>query len=203
MEKRPDIKRLIEFQKLMYKFRSTMRFIHFPENNDDYENDVEHSYFLAMSGWFLAQYFPHLNRDKIIRFALIHDMVEIHAGDTFSYAGKEAKIDKQKREQLALKKLQEDWPDFHEMIHDIEEYEERGTEEAKFVYALDKIMPAIMNYVGKGHIWQKHGVTIDMFREEKESKISVSDEVYPYYKELIAILEQKPDYFAQDQKGAA
>jgi 5'-deoxynucleotidase YfbR-like HD superfamily hydrolase len=70
---KPDIHRLIELQKLLLQFQSIERVVHVPDNFE-YENDTEHSYNLTITAWFLAQYFPHLDRDKVIRFALVHDL---------------------------------------------------------------------------------------------------------------------------------
>jgi len=119
--------------------------VRIPNQLDQKENDVEHSYALAMAGWFLAPYFPHLDESKIIRYALAHDLVEIHAGDTFAY-GEQQHIDTKKaREQAAAEQLSREWPDFPDLHEAIRDYEERADAEAKFVYALDKIMPALMN----------------------------------------------------------
>src|SRR5487761_1693983 len=111
--KKPDIHRLIEFQSLLHQFQAIERVTHVPGKFEP-ENDTEHSYNLALSAWFLAQYFPHLDRDKIIRYALVHDLVEIHAGDTYIYADQATIDTKKEREHAALLQLEKDWPDFPE-----------------------------------------------------------------------------------------
>lgn len=150
--KKPDIHRLLEFQRLLYTLRGIKRSISFPPRLDDFENDAEHSYSLAMNAWFLAGHFPKLNRDICVRIALAHELVEIYAGDTYAYSD-QATIDQKKvREEAAVEKLWADWPDFPELIEAIEDYEERNTEEAKFVYALDKLLPALLNYLNEGRV---------------------------------------------------
>lgn len=193
MKGKPSISRLIEFQQLLLKFRAIKRTVYIPPDNEELENDSEHSYNLALSAWFLGQYFPHIDVNRAVILALTHDLVEVHAGDTFSYgADKDAK---RLREEAAQKQLAEEWPDFPELHEAIEEYESRSSEEAKFVYALDKLMPSMINYLDDGYFWKKHGITLDMFKHEKETKMPVSPEIYPYYHELLALLEEDIDRF--------
>lgn len=85
MSDKPDIRRLLEFQKLLVQFQHISRVTHIP-GSWEAENDTEHSYNLAMTAWFLAPHFPQLDCDKLIRYALVHDLVEVHAGDTYIYA---------------------------------------------------------------------------------------------------------------------
>lgn len=191
MVKKPDIHRLIELQRMMLKFREIKRIIDLPGDGQR-ENDAEHSYTLAMTAWFLAPTFPHLDRDRLIRICLAHDLVEIHAGDTFAYGDASSKESKNEREKAATDKLAKEWPDFPELTDAIHDYKERKTEEAKFVYALDKIMPALIMYIGDGYGWHKHNITIDDFRAEKEKKVAVSPEIVPYYQELYELIKSNP-----------
>src|SRR5262245_4469741 len=146
--KQPELTRLIELQQLLLKFRAIKRNIYVPANVNEQENDSEHSYDLTIAAWFLAQYFSELNRDKVIRLCLVHDLIEIYAGDTFAYGEKAHIASKQQREAAAAAKLTAEWRDFPDLKDTITEYELCESAEAKFVYALDKIMPAIMNILG-------------------------------------------------------
>jgi len=197
MKNKPDINRVVEFNQLLLTLRAINRKVHIPPANKQPENDVEHSYNLAMAAWFLAQYFPEIDLDKVVRLALAHDLIEVHSGDTFSYGSQEELSSKDAREQAAREQLEHDWPDFPALLESIQEYEARQTPEAKFVYSLDKLMPAILNYLGKGGVWTKHAITLEQFRHEKESKMPISPEIYPYYEELLEILKQHPSYFHQ------
>src|ERR1044072_789144 len=107
----PDIRRLIDIHKLLIQFQAIQRHNHYPLTHQA-ENDVEHTYNLTMTAWFVAQYFPKLDRDKVIRLSLAHDLVEIHAGDTNIYAHAEELATKKSREAAAFKQLEKDWPDF-------------------------------------------------------------------------------------------
>jgi putative hydrolase of HD superfamily len=109
---------------------------------------------------------------------------------------------KAEREVAAVEQLAKEWPDFPEMTSAIHEYEARQTDEAKFVYALDKLMPILLNYLNQGRSWQHHGVTFEKFVAEKEAKVPISPEIYAYYKELLAILQEHLDFFANEKQLA-
>lgn len=195
--KKPTVDRLIELQQLLLRFNNLERFV---RHSGRKESDTEHSYSLAMAGWFLAQYFPDLDTNKVLKLALAHDLVELHAGDTFAYATGKIQASKAAREKAALEKLTSDWPDFPEMLANIVEYEKRDSAEAKFVYALDKIMPALLNYLNQGDIWRMYNITFEQYVAEKEAKVPVSPEIYVYYKELTIILQAHPEYFSPSEK---
>ena len=197
MHKKPDIHRLIELQKLFVAFGSIQRVAYLPNQDKKRETDVEHSYSLAMTAWFLAPHFPTLDAGRLLKLALAHDLVEIHAGDTFVY-GEQKHIDtKVEREQAALEQLQKDWPDFPEMTEALKEYEQKSSEEAKFVYALDKLMSPMINYLADGAVWREHNVTIEIFIAEKEKKIPADSPIYPYYQEILVFFKTKPELFAK------
>lgn len=193
--KKPDLHRLLDLQKLLLAFRAVDRQLQIPPHLDKFENDAEHSYSLAMMAWFLADHFPHLDRDLVIRFALAHDLVEIYAGDTFSYSSAETLQQKHYDEAAALKQLRQEWPDFPELLEIIEAYESRDSAEAKFIYALDKLLPALVDYLNEGRGWHHHNITFAMFCEEKNRKIPLSPEVNQYCRALIKILETQQYLF--------
>lgn len=193
---KPDIHRLLQFQKMLLQFRSIERKLHVPPGTDKFENDIEHSYNLALLGWFLGQYFPELDSNTIVRLALAHDLVEIHAGDTYSYAEEHHLNGKKDREALALQQLHDEWQDFPELFDAIEEYEACLTPEAKFVYALDKLQPALMDYLNEGRGWRELGITAQMFRKEKDKKVPVSPEINHYMDQLHVVLSTQQHLFA-------
>lgn len=195
MPNKPDIHRLIELHRLLLLFQNIKRMSYLPGEVKDQENDVEHSYFLAMVAWFLAPHFPHLDRDRMIRLALAHDLVEVHSGDTYVYGAQEHLATKAEREMAAIARLEEEWSDFSEMQQALQEYANKSSEEAKFVYALDKMLPPIINYLADGKAWLENGVTIEMFKAEKEKKIPKDSPIYPYYQQILAIFETKPELF--------
>lgn len=193
---KPTVKRIIDLQSMLLVFGSIERKVCIPPTVDTAENDIDHSFSLAIIAWFLAPSFPHLDVGKLIKLSLAHDIVEIYAGDTFSY-DKEAIRDQKDRERKAIVKLKRNWADFPDLTDAITEYEKGQSEEAKFVYALDKLQPAIMDYLNEGRIWHKLGITFAKFTEEKEKKIPTSPEIAEYYHELYSILEKNLHLFPQ------
>lgn len=190
---RPDAHRLIELQKLLLAFSHVERRLK-RKHHDNFvrENDTEHSYNLAMTAWFLAKYFPELNDALLVKIALVHDLVEIHAGDTYVYADQTLLDTKPAREKEALEKLKHDWEDFPEMISHIEDYELRSSPEAKFIYALDKLMPVMLIYINDGLTWKEEGITVKMLHDVKKAKVALSPEIQPYYDQLRDILLDSP-----------
>lgn len=191
---KPDINRLLELQKLLLSFSQVERTVH-RKHAGDYilENDTEHSYNLAMTAWFLAEWFPELDKDLVIRYALAHDLVEVHAGDTYIYGSEAELSSKKSRETDALRQLTTDWHDFDDMTNTIEAYENRHDPESKFVYALDKIMPILLIYLHDGYSWEKSGVTVAMLYDAKIEKVRESAEILPYFEQLHELLLSRPD----------
>ncbi len=192
--KQPNLQRLLELQKLLLAFSQVERAAHRQHRGEHIgETDTEHSYNLAMTAWYLAPHFPTLDPDVLIRYALVHDLVEVHAGDTNVFATDDILATKHDREKAAAEKLRIDWADFPD-IHDlIERYEKRADPEARFVYALDKIMPIMLIYINNGYSWSVNAITLQKLHAAKADKVALSPEVKPYYDELYALLLASPE----------
>ena len=188
---------LLKFVALTHAFQHIQRRNMVP-GEDRQENDAEHSYQLASTGWYLVEHdkLP-LNSFKVVTLALCHDLVEVHAGDTFLYAAEETRAPKDKLEKEALEQLRRDFPEFISMSDLIEEYKERKTAESRFVYALDKLLPIINNLAEDGRSWQKSGVTLEQVIATKREKIAVYPELSPYFEEIIGRMEAQPELFAR------
>jgi putative hydrolase of HD superfamily len=125
-----------------------------------YENDAEHGWHLAMMAMILQEYANQdVNITKVIKMVLIHDIVEIDAGDAFLYdenlqSKKEG--NERKAEERIFGLLPEDQRE--ELKSLWEEFEKKATAEAKYAAALDKLEPMIQNEHTKGRHWQKHGI---------------------------------------------
>lgn len=191
---KPDLKRLLDFQKFLGQFSHIERMVH-RRHNDKFirENDTEHSYNLAMTAWFVASHFPELNTDKVIKYGLAHDIVEIHAGDTYIYGTADEIASKSEREAKALKQLKQEWPDFPDLTDYLTGYEERVDAEARFVYALDKVMPIMLIFINGGYTWDAQKVTLEMLHHAKADKVAVSPEIQPYYDQLYKLLLEHPE----------
>lgn len=197
MSDQPSVQRIAELQQFVADFSRIERMINLADTGQK-ENDVEHSFSLALTCWFLAtKLVPDLNLEKILCYALAHDTVEVHAGDTFIFASAEELTSKSAREDAAIKQLHKDWPDFPEMAAAAKGYKDKVDEEAKFVKAVDKILPVLMVNLGeKEAFWHRHKITLEMEIENKHS-LEVSDAFAPYYQKLVDWLSD-PDYFYKE-----
>jgi len=190
-----DIQNLLDFTAFLHLFQKVERTI-YATGTDRNENDAEHSYQLAMIAW----YVNHTNRfglndEKLIKYALAHDLVETYAGDTYFHtADTSLKESKTQRERDALLKIKDEFKGFVELAAYIELYEERTDPESRFIYALDKILPVINIYLDKGRSWQRDKVTYEMVRT-KDEKVAISSEAQTIWQELTELLDQHLDLF--------
>lgn len=125
------------------------------------ENDAEHSWHLAMMALLLSEYAPgKVDTGKVILMVLMHDIVEIIAGDTYCY-DEEGRLDKEEREKKAAEVLFGMLPDDQkDMMWSLwNEFEEGQTPEAEFAAILDRLQPFFLNYKSDGVSWLEHGVT--------------------------------------------
>ncbi len=145
-----------EIDKLKSVFRRTLLM-----DGTRFENDAEHSWHLAMMAILLKEHAtgPGVDIARVVKMVLVHDLVEIDAGDTYCYdvSGNLGKAD---RERAAATRLFGLLPgDVGGEIRALwEEFESRTSPEAKFAAALDRVQPLIHNYSTGGAIWRKHGV---------------------------------------------
>ena len=127
------------------------------------ENDAEHSWSLAIMAFLFAEYVDeNIDLLKVIKMVLIHDLVEIYAGDTFCFdeAGMQ---DKEAREQASADKifglLETDQGQELRVLW--EEFEACETPEAEYAAMLDRLQPLIMNYVNEGGTWAQHEISVE------------------------------------------
>lgn len=151
------------------------------------ENSAEHSWHLAMCAITLAE---HANEPvdvlRVVKMVLIHDIVEIDAGDTFIYDTKGYE-DKEEREQKAADRLFGLLPDsqtaeFMALWH---EFEARESADAKFANALDRTMPLLHNYMAKGGSWASHNVNRAMVDSLAGKIVDGSETIAAFIEELI------------------
>lgn len=123
------------------------------------ENSAEHSWHLGVAVLLYRDFAPELDLAKMLALALVHDIVEIDAGDTFVYdeAGFDTKFE---RESKAAERIFGMLPnrsgDFFLRLWN--EYELCETAEARFVNSLDRFLPVLQNLRTGGHSWRKHGI---------------------------------------------
>ena len=160
------------------------------------ENDEEHMYQLALVAWFLIENDNlKLDKHKVVNMALVHDIVEVYAGDIPTYAPEHSHPNKAENEKLAAERIKKEWPGFKSLHILIEEYEKRDTDEAKFVYALDKMMPVINNYIYGGRVWKSVGLDLNWLKTSKAGKVDISPDVNKYYRQMLRLLQKHPELF--------
>lgn len=194
-----NINSILDFIKLLNTFR-TVKTVRLTVGEGESENDAEHSYQLTMLAWYIisARNLT-LDKDLVIKYALVHDLVEVYAGDAHFYSSNAEEKAKRDREKKSFERIQDEFPgldDVYELIH---KYEERIDIESRFVYALDKLLPVMNIYLDGGRDWRYHKITLDDLVRCKTPKIAVSSEIEPYFKEFLVILEENRDMFHKKQ----
>ncbi len=124
------------------------------------ENDAEHSWNLAMLAMLFEEYSTEkVNLEKVLKIALVHDLIEVYAGDTFAYDVK-GNEDKLQREIESANKLFGilDPVQGAEIRALWDEFEAKETPESKYANAIDRIQPLINNYMTNGHTWKEGDV---------------------------------------------
>lgn len=151
------------------------------------ENDAEHSWHLAIMAFLLAEYANEdVNVLKVIKMVLIHDLVEIDAGDTYAYdmAGNKTK---RAREEAAADRIFNILPsDQARQLRSLwEEFEAQETPEAKFAHALDKCQPILLNDASGGRSWKEHEVHSNQVLERNKKTPEGSRDIWKYVSGLI------------------
>ncbi len=173
---------ILEIDKLKQVYRQTYLI-----DSSRKENDAEHSWHLAILAMLLSEYAEEkLDIPRVIKMVLIHDVVEIDAGDTFCY-DYEAGEDKEEREQKAADRIFNILPkdqekEFRKLW---EEFEERKTPEACFAACLDRLQPLMHNYITNGKSWQEHEITRGEVIERNKHMRDGSPFLWNYIENLI------------------
>lgn len=199
--KEQPLDRTLAFAALIHAFQRVERRTHVP-GTERWENDAEHSFALAVAAWYLIESLglPY-DKAKVLQYALVHDMPEAYAGDTWSFS-KDASVhgNKKEREDGARARIAKEFPDFPSLHAMMEKYEAQADEESRFVSALDKVMPIISGHAQKGRDWKALGVTFDEVLSYKREKIKSQKDIGPIFEELMSRIEyDKAAYFNKKQ----
>lgn len=153
--KNDKLRKQIEFAVTVDKMKEVLR-RNLVVSGERRENDAEHSWHLALMAMLLEEYSAEkVNIERVLKIALVHDLVEVYAGDTFAYDEKGYE-DKEERERAAADKLfgsleSEQSAEFRALW---DEFEAAETPESKYANAIDRIQPLILNYLTNGHTWR-------------------------------------------------
>ncbi|MBO7574505.1 MAG: HD domain-containing protein [Bacteroidales bacterium] len=154
------LKRQLDFILEIDKEKSIFRQTHL-SGHGRAENDAEHAWHMAVMAWLLREYAnEHVDVAKVMMMCLIHDIVEIDAGDTYAYdpAGLQTQ---QAREDAAKERIYSLLPEDQkaELVAMFDEFENWSSPEARFAHALDNLQPLMLNGSNDGADWKAHGVT--------------------------------------------
>lgn len=157
------------------------------------ENDAEHSWHIAILAMILQEYASKpINIDKVVKMCLVHDLVEVYAGDTFAYdaVGNTTKL---QRETQAADKLFSILPEGQgdEIRNLWEEFDAHETSDAKFALAMDRLQPILHNFMTEGHTWHEGNVTSDKVLARNEGLKEIAPELWDILNKIIDISIEK------------
>ncbi|MFQ6807903.1 MAG: HD domain-containing protein [Blautia sp.] len=173
---------LLEVDKLKFIYRQT-----YLSNGERKENDAEHSWHLALMVVLLQEYSNEpVDVVKVMTMVLIHDLVEIDAGDTYAYdtAGNQTKREREvKAAQRIFGILPKDQEEAFRALW--EEFEAYETPEAKFAHVCDNMQPFMLNHATGGRSWQEHGVKKSQVLNRNRYLEDGSKTMKQYFDEII------------------
>lgn len=180
------LKKQMEFSLEIDKEKNIFRQTHL-SNNGRNENDAEHAWHMAIMAYLLKEYAnEEVDIKKVMIMCLIHDVVEIDAGDTYAYDTEGLKTQKA-RENAAKERIFSLLPEDQkeEMIAIFDEFEENKTAEAKFARAMDNLQPLMLNDSNNGMDWRAHDVDAKKVYGRQERTKAGSKTLFAYTDELL------------------
>lgn len=184
------IERLIEFTRFYIDFQHTLRKVKVV-GEDRYENNPEHSFQVAMTCWYLISEFDiEMDLSLVLKYALIHDILEVFTGDYFFIVDSQMARKKEEEEEKAIDKLIERFPNLLEIKELIIKYNSKSDKEARFVNAVEKILPVINIYLDGGRTWKDEDMDWDSLISNKDRKVSISEFPLELWNEFKPILEK-------------
>jgi len=176
-----QIRFIVEIDKLKNVLRRTLL-----TDGTRRENSAEHSWHLALMAVLLAEHAPGVDVRRVMEILLVHDIVEIDAGDTFAYdvAGN---ANKAARESAAAARLFGLLPaDQARALWELwEEFEAGRTPESRYALALDRLQPLLQNVFAQGGAWRSHGVTREQILVRMKPVGDLSAELWTYVVRLV------------------
>ena len=173
------LKKQLEFSLEIDKEKNVFRQTHLSGHGRN-ENDAEHAWHMAVMAYVLREY---ANEDvdiaKVMLMCLIHDIVEIDAGDTYAYDEEALKTQKE-REDRAKERIFSLLPEDQkkELTSLFDEFEAGETQESRFAHSMDNLQPLILNHSNGGSDWREHSVTVDKVLERQMKTAQGSQRLY-------------------------
>ena len=180
------LEKQLEFALTIDKEKNILRQTHL-SGHGRRENDAEHAWHMAVMAYLLREYSNEdIDISKVMILCLIHDIVEIEAGDTYAYDA-ESQLSKKKREDAAKEKIFSLLPDDqkNDFISLFDEFEEGMTAEAKFAKAMDNVQPLMLNDSNGGSDWKEHKNTYAQIYGRHSGTRAGSEKLFEYTEQII------------------
>ena len=185
------LKKQLDFALEIDKEKNILRQTHLSGHGRN-ENDAEHAWHMAIMADLLREYSNEpVDITRVMLMCLIHDVVEIDAGDTYAY-DEEGKKTQKAREEAAKERIYSLLPEDQkeELAAIFDEFEESKTPESKFAHAMDNLQPLMLNNSNDGGDWREHGVSAKQVygrqsrtKEGSEKLYEVTDQIIKKHRE--------------------
>ena len=185
------LKKQLDFALEIDKEKNILRQTHLSGHGRN-ENDAEHAWHMAIRAYLLREYSNEpVDITRVMLMCLIHDVVEIDAGDTYAY-DEEGKKTQKAREEAAKERIYSLLPEDQkeELAAIFDEFEESKTPESKFAHAMDNLQPLMLNNSNDGGDWREHGVSAKQVygrqsrtKEGSEKLYEVTDQIIKKHRE--------------------
>ena len=185
------LKKQLDFALEIDKEKNIFRQTHLSGHGRN-ENDAEHAWHMAIMAYLLREYSNEpVDITRVMLMCLIHDVVEIDAGDTYAY-DEEGKKTQKAREEAAKERIYSLLPEDQkeELAAIFDEFEESKTPESKFAHAMDNLQPLMLNNRNDGGDWREHGVSAKQVygrqsrtKEGSEKLYEVTDQIIKKHRE--------------------
>ena len=185
------LKKQLDFALEIDKEKNILRQTHLSGHGRN-ENDAEHAWHMAIMAYLLREYSNEpVDITRVMLMCLIHDVVEIDAGDTYAY-DEEGKKTQKAREEAAKERIYSLLPEDQkeELAAIFDEFEESKTPESKFAHAMDNLQPLMLNNSNDGGDWREYGVSAKQVygrqsrtKEGSEKLYEVTDQIIKKHRE--------------------
>ena len=185
------LKKQLDFALEIDKEKNILRQTHLSGHGRN-ENDAEHAWHMAIMAYLLREYSNEpVDITRVMLMCLIHDVVEIDAGDTYAY-DEEGKKTQKAREEAAKERIYSLLPEDQkeELAAIFDEFEESKTPESNFAHAMDNLQPLMLNNSNDGGDWREHGVSAKQVygrqsrtKEGSEKLYEVTDQIIKKHRE--------------------
>ena len=180
------LKKQLDFALEIDKEKNILRQTHLSGHGRN-ENDAEHAWHMAIMAYLLREYSNEpVDITRVMLMCLIHDVVEIDAGDTYAY-DEEGKKTQKAREEAAKERIYSLLPEDQkeELAAIFDEFEESKTPESKFAHAMDNLQPLMLNNSNDGGDWREHGVSAKQVYGRQDRTKEGSEKLYEITEQII------------------